>query len=134
TGGEAIVEAPAAGRFAADSLASIGTLVRAGQTLGRLEPRLSAGGDDRATLAAEVARAQAGLEAARAERLLAEQAVPARRVEDARRAVTVADAQLRAAEARLAQRDQTLGTGGGAAAGNAYVLRAPLTGRVTEVW
>ena len=139
TGGEAIVEAPAAGRFAADSLASIGTLVRAGQTLGRLEPRLSAGGDDRATLAAEVARAQAGLEAARAEqaraeRLLAEQAVPARCVEDARRAVTVADAQLRAAEARLAQRDQTLGTGGGAAAGNAYVLRAPLTGRVTEVW
>jgi len=139
TGGEAIVEAPAAGRFAADSLVSIGATVRAGEPLGRLEPRLSAGGDDRATLAAEVARAETGLEAARAEqaraeRLLAEQAVPARRVEDARRAVTVAEAQLRAAQARLAQRDQTLGTGGGAAAGNAFVLRAPLTGRVTEVW
>jgi cobalt-zinc-cadmium efflux system membrane fusion protein len=139
TGGEAIVEAPAAGRFAADSLVSIGAPVRSGQTLGRLEPRLSTGGEDRATLAAEVARTQAALEAARteegrAERLLAEQAVPARRVEDARRAVTVAEAQLRAAEARLAQRDQTLGTGGGAAAGNAFVLRAPLAGRVTEVW
>jgi len=137
TGGEAIVAAPAAGRFAADSLVSIGVTVRAGQPLGRLEPRLSAG-DDRATLAAEVAEAQAGVEAARAEearaeRLLAEQAVPARRVEEAKRAVTIADARLRAAQARLAQRDQTLGTGGGAAAGNAFVLRAPLTGRVTEV-
>jgi RND family efflux transporter MFP subunit len=138
TGGEAIVAAPAAGRFAADSLVSIGAIVRAGQTLGRLEPRLSTGGDDRATLAAEVAEAEAGLEAARAEearaeRLLAEQAVPARRVEEAKRSVTVADARLRAAQARLAQRDQTLGTGGGAAAGNAFVLRAPLSGRVVEV-
>jgi len=139
TGGEAIVEAPAAGRFDAESLVSIGAVVRAGQPLGRLEPRLAAAGNDRATLAAEMAEMQTKLEAAhaeqaRAERLLAEQAVPARRVEDARRAVTVAEAQLRAAQARLAQRDQTLGTGGGVAAGNAFVLRAPLTGRVTEVW
>ena len=50
-------------------------------------------------------------ELTRAERLLAERAVPARRVEDARRAVTVAEARLRAAEARLAQRDETLRTG-----------------------
>jgi len=131
TGGEAIVEAPAAGRFVADSLVSIGAVVRAGQSLGRLEPRLAAGGNDRATLAAEVAEAQSKLDAAqaeqgRAERLLAERAVPARRVEDAKRAVTVAEAQLHAAQARLAQRDQTLGTGGGVAAGNAFVLRAPL--------
>src|SRR6185295_15322173 len=47
TGGEAIVAAPAAGRFMAESLPTIGTTVRAGQTLGRLEPRLTAG-DDRA--------------------------------------------------------------------------------------
>src|SRR6185503_6192009 len=53
TGGEAIVSAPAAGRFAADSLIAIGATVRAGQALGRLEPRLTAG-DDRATLDAEV--------------------------------------------------------------------------------
>ena len=66
------------------------TTVRAGQVLGRLEPRL-VGGDDRATLAADVAQAQVGVDGARAEltraeRLLAERAVPARRVEDARRA------------------------------------------------
>jgi len=137
TGGEAIVSAPAAGRFAAGSLVSIGAMVRAGDNLGRLEPRLTVG-DDRATLAAEVAAAQGAAEAARAEqaraeRLLADRAVPARRVEEARRSVTVAEAQLRAAEARLAQRDQTLRTGGGAASGNAFALLAPISGKVSEV-
>ena len=137
SGGEAIVAAPAAGRFTADSLISIGATVRAGQDLGHLEPRLTAG-DDRATLAAEVAETRATLEGARAEqaraeRLLTERAVPARRVEDARRAVAVADARLQAAEARLTRRDETLRTGGGLAAGNAFVLRAPIAGRVADV-
>ena len=58
SGGEAIVSAPAAGRFLAQELVSIGATVRAGQTLGRLEPRLS-GADDRATMSAELAQAQA---------------------------------------------------------------------------
>jgi RND family efflux transporter MFP subunit len=137
TGGEAIVGAPAAGRFMADTLVSIGATVGQGQVVGRIEPRLTAG-DDRATLAAEVAEAQSAVEGARAEqaraqRLVGEQAVPARRLEDAGRAVTVADARLRAAQARLAQRDETLRSGGGAAAGNAFVLRAPIAGRVADV-
>jgi RND family efflux transporter MFP subunit len=136
-GGEAIVAAPAAGRFTADTLLSIGDRVRGGQILGQLEPRLAAG-SDRATLEAEVAEARVAVEAARAEqaraeRLLAERAVPARRVEDARWATTVAEARVRAAEARLAQRDETLRTGGGAAAGNAFALRAPIAGRLAEV-
>jgi len=136
-GGEAVVAAPAAGRFVADRLASIGDRVRAGGPLGRLEPRLTAT-TDRATLAADVAEAQTTLEAARveqtrAERLLADRAVPARRVEDAKRAATVAEARLRAAEARLAQRDETLRSGGGAAAGNAFAIRAPIAGRITDV-
>lgn len=136
-GGEAVVSAPAAGRLRADTLPSIGDRVSAGQALGRLEPRTGAG-DDRATLAAQLAEAQAVLEAARveqsrAERLLAEQAVPARRVEDAKRAVAVAEARSNAADARLTQRDETLRTGGGAAAGNAFVLRAPIAGRIVDV-
>jgi RND family efflux transporter MFP subunit len=136
-GGEAVVAAPAAGRFTAERLASIGDRVSAAAVLGHLEPRLMATAD-RATLAAEVSEAQTALEGARveqarAERLLAERAVPARRVEDARRATTVAEARLKAAEARLAQRDETLRTGGGAAAGNAFALRAPIAGRITEV-
>jgi cobalt-zinc-cadmium efflux system membrane fusion protein len=136
-GGEAIVSTPAPGRFQADTLPSVGDRVTAGQSLGRLEPRLAAG-DDRATLVAEVAEARAAMEAARAEqaraeRLLADRAVPARRVEDATRGITVAEARLRAAEARLSQRDETLRTGGGAAAGNAFVLRAPIAGRIVDV-
>jgi len=136
-GGEAVVAAPAAGRLVADVLPSIGDRVKAGQILARLEPRLSAGAD-RATLEAEVAEARTGVEAARveqarAERLLADRAVPARRAEDATRATVVAEARLRAAEARLAQRDETLRTGGGAAAGNAFALRAPISGRLSEV-
>jgi membrane fusion protein, heavy metal efflux system len=136
-GGESVVAAPAAGRFMADTLPSVGDRVRPGQVLGRLEPRLGAG-PDRVTLEAEVAEARATVEGARveqgrAERLLAERAVPARRVEDARRATIVAEARLRAAEARLAQRDETLRTGGGAAAGNAFTLRAPIAGRLAEV-
>src|SRR5207247_555026 len=134
---EAVVAAPAPGRFAADKLISIGETVRAGQTLGRLEPR-SGSGEDHATLAAAVAEAKAAMEGARveqtrAERLLTERAVPARRVEDARRAVAIADARLKAAEARLAEREETLRTGGGSAAGNAFVLHAPIAGRVAEV-
>jgi len=136
-GGEAVIAAPVAGRLVAERLPSIGDRVRAGDVLVRLEPRLSAT-VDRATLAAELAEAQTSLEAARveqtrAERLLAERAVPARRVEDAKRATTIADARAKAAEARLAQRDETLRSGGGAAAGNAFVLRAPIAGRITSV-
>ena len=136
-GGEAVVAAPAAGRLMAEHLPSIGDQVRAGATMARLEPRLT-GSIDRATLLGEVTEAEAALEGARmeqtrAERLLADRAVPARRVEDARRAATVAEARLKAADARLTQRDETLRSGGGASAGNAFVLRAPIAGRITEV-
>src|SRR5262249_21603117 len=98
TGGEAVVSAPAAGRVAAAPLLSIGARVRAGQPLGRLEPRLATS-DDRAALASEVTQAQLALDGARAEltraeRLLAERAVPAKRVEDARRAEASASARL----------------------------------------
>jgi len=137
TGGQAIMSAPAAGRFAADTLIRVGTAVTAGQILGRLEPRQS-DGTDRATLASDVAEAGAAMDAARAdlaraERLLAERAVPGRRVDDARRVATVAEARWQSAQARLAQRDQVLGEGGGGAAGNAFQLRAPIAGRVVSV-
>ena len=139
TGGEAIVAAPADGRYASQQLPSVGDRVTAGQTLGRLEPRLSSGGEDRASLESAVAEAQTALDGAkadlaRAERLLEERAVPGRRVEDARRAVAVAEARVTAARARLAQRDEVLRSGGGTASGNAFILRAPIAGRVAEVF
>jgi cobalt-zinc-cadmium efflux system membrane fusion protein len=139
TGGEAVVAAPADGRFVSRSLPAVGTRVTAGQELGRLQPRSGDGGGDRSTLSADVAEAQLAAEAARAdlaraERLLAERAVPARRVEEAQRAVKVADARLTGAEARLAQRDEALRSGGGDASGNAFVLRAPIAGVVADVF
>jgi cobalt-zinc-cadmium efflux system membrane fusion protein len=139
TGGEAFVGAPAAGRYMAAALPSVGDRVSAGQALGRIEPRMAENGADRATLEAGAAEAQSAVDAARAdlartERLLAERAIPSRRVEEARRAVGVADARLKAALARLAQRDEVLRSGGGAASGNAFILRAPIGGRVVEVF
>ena len=99
---------------------------RPGRLLGRLEPRLSAGGDDRATLDAEVAEAQAALEA-RARRAGTGGTAPGRtcracatgrrsapRHDDRRSAAASGGGPSRAAR-------QTLGTGGGAAAGNAFV-------------
>ena len=139
TGGEAVIAAPADGRFMSGGLPAVGARVQAGQELGRLQPRSGEDGTDRATLAATVSEAQLAVEAARAElarseRLLVERAVPGRRVEDAQRAVKGAEARLTAAEARLAQRDEALRTGGGAAGGNSFALRAPIAGVVAEVF
>jgi len=139
TGGDAIVGAPADGRFMAGTLLAVGDSVSPGQELGRIQPRLGEAGADRATLVAAEAEAQASVDAtasdlARAERLLAERAVPARRVEEAERAAKVAEARLVAAQARLAQRDETLTSGGGSASGNSFVLRAPIAGRLAEVF
>ncbi len=139
TGGDAIVGAPADGRFMASTLLGVGDRVSPGQELGRIQPRLGEAGADRATLVAAEAEALASVDAAasdlaRAERLLAERAVPARRVEEARRASTIAAARLVAAQARLAQRDETLTTGGGSASGNSFVLRAPIAGRLAAVF
>jgi RND family efflux transporter MFP subunit len=123
----------------AATLPAVGTRVQAGQEVGRIQPRSGGEGADRATLAAGVTEAQAFADAARsdlarADRLLAEGAVPARRVEEARRALAVAEARLTAAQARLSQRDEALRFGGGAAAGNSFVLRAPIAGRLAEIF
>jgi cobalt-zinc-cadmium efflux system membrane fusion protein len=133
-GGEAVIGAPAAGRVAPGAVLDIGTRVTAGQVLARFEPRLAAI-EDRATLVREIAEAKAAVDAAeverdRADRLLAERAVPARRAEEALRALGVARAQLQAAETRLEQRDQTLNRGG---AGNAFILRSPIAGRIVDI-
>jgi RND family efflux transporter MFP subunit len=139
TGGDAMVTAPTDGRFVSDRLPSIGTRVQAGQELGRLQPRSGGDGTDRSGLVSVLSEAEIAVEAARAdlartERLLSERAVPGRRVEEAQRAVRVAEARLTAAQARLTQRDEALRSGGGEASGNAFVLRAPIGGVVAEVF
>lgn len=109
----------------------------AGAVLARFEPRL-ASVEDRALLQQQVAEARGAVQAAeaeqrRAELLVAERATPARRVEEAKRAVEIARAQLDAAQTRLTQRDETLQTGGAATGGNAFELRAPISGTVVAV-
>lgn len=108
------------GRFPA-----LGDDVVRGQTLAMLVPRLGTG-TDVASLRADLesARSQAALaatEAARMQRLFAQQAVSRRRVEEARSAHQVAQAQLRAAEQRVAQFGG--GTGG-------VPLKAPISGSI----
>ncbi len=136
-GGEAIVASPAAGRLVTNRLHDIGDRVSAGDVLARFEPRIQSI-EDRAMLVQQVQETRAAVQAAeaeqqRAERLLAEHAVPARRVEDAHRALSVAQAQLTAAETRLAHRDETLRSGGAAAGGNTFDLRAPIGGTIVGV-
>jgi membrane fusion protein, heavy metal efflux system len=108
----------AAGRFPA-----LGDRVARGQTLAMLVPRLGAG-TDVASLRADLAIARsvaalADADAARMERLYAQQAVSQRRLQEARSARQVAQAGLRAAQDRISQ----LGGGSGG-----IPLKAPVSG------
>jgi RND family efflux transporter MFP subunit len=136
-GGEAVVAAPASGRLVTTRLPQLGDRVMAGAVLAQFEPRL-ASVEDRALLQQQVAEARGAVQAAeaeqrRAELLVAERATPARRLEEAKRAVEIARAQLDAAQTRLTQRNETLQTGGAATGGNAFELRAPISGTVAAV-
>ncbi|MEW5982544.1 MAG: efflux RND transporter periplasmic adaptor subunit [Acidobacteriota bacterium] len=136
-GGEAVVTAPAPGRLAATRIPHVGQRVSQGSLLARFEPRLTSV-EDYALLQQQVVEARAALESAeaecrRAERLLSERAVPARRVEEATRSRTVALGRVQAAEARLAQRQETLRSGGAGTGGNSFELRSPIAGSVVMV-
>jgi RND family efflux transporter MFP subunit len=131
-GKEARLTAAVTGRVTlANPAPVLGMSVEAGRILASISPRLAAGGD-RASLDAEVRAARAELtaaeaQAARAERLFEEQAVPARNVEDARARVEVARARLGAARGRLAQYSD--GAEGSRASGrNAFQVRSPIDG------
>lgn len=122
--GSAEVVAPTAGTVrAAGSFPSMGDRVARGQTLAMLVPRLG-GETDAASLQADLAtaRSQAALatsDAARMQRLYGQQAVSQRRLQEARSAQQVAQAQLRAAQDRVSQ------LGGG---GSGIALKAPMGG------
>jgi membrane fusion protein, heavy metal efflux system len=113
---------------AAGAFPTLGDAVERGQLLASLLPR-SGSGSDAASLQAELAAARSAValarsEAERAERLLQLEAVSQRRVDEARSALDVANAQLRAAEQRSAQLS---GETGGIA------IRAPLAGELARV-
>lgn len=135
--GEARVSAPAAGRFLArGAYPQIGMTVGRNQILGTIAPRLSADADP-ASLTLDAQRSRIALQQAEAERvrleaLLAQEAVPARRVTEARRHEQTMRAELQAAQSRLAQyRGTQSATGGGA--GGRLEVRSPIGGTIVEV-
>lgn len=129
TGGEALVTAPASGVLAAEpSLPRIGQSVRKGELLAYLTPRLG-GETDTATLDLALQRSRLALDQARRERerlegLFAAEAIPERRVTEARNQEQLAKAELESAQKRLAPYQ---GGGGGLA------LRAPVSGTIADV-
>lgn len=135
--GEARIGAPAAGRFLArGTYPQIGTTVVRNQVLGVIAPRVPADVDP-ASLSLDVQRAQIALQQAQAERarleaLLAQEAVPERRVTDARRAERTARADLQAAQSRLAQYRGTQSATGGESGGR-FEVRSPVAGTVVAV-
>jgi membrane fusion protein, heavy metal efflux system len=124
---EAIVSAPVAGIVRAARIPAVGSNVGRGQTLATISSTLG-GGEDVATLdlairEASIARDAARREVTRMESLVAAEAVPARRLDEARTALRLAEAQMASAR----QRRNALAGGG---AGVPVV--APIAGEVLE--
>lgn len=134
-GREARLAAPAAGRVSlAEPVPLLGMPVTKGQVLATIAPRVGGMGD-RATLEADVAAAQAELEAARsalarADRLVADQAAPAKTAEEARTRVQVAEARASGTKGRLAQFAAGASGGGG---GRVFQVRSPIDGTLVSV-
>lgn len=135
--GEARVGAPAGGRFLArGTYPQIGMTVSRNQVLGAIAPRVPADVDP-SSLNLDVQRAQIALQQAASERqrleaLLVQEAVPERRVIDARRQEQAARADLQAAQSRIAQYRGTQSATGGAAAGR-FEVRSPVAGTIVAV-
>jgi RND family efflux transporter MFP subunit len=136
-GGEAAASAPIAGRVAVERTFAVGTAVERGAPLASILPPTSAVSDlatlQLAEAEAKVALEQAQRDRARAERLLAAGAVPARRVEDARSLEAAVQARLQAAQTRLAQYEATRTADGAEAGGRRFLVRAPISGILSEV-
>lgn len=128
--GEFVVTAPVPGLVRAQSGFPLpGATVSQGQVLAILVPR-SGGAADSASLEAESAMARTAValaeaEVARMERLHAQEAVAARRLDEARAGLEVAQARLRAATQRLVQ------LGGDGQGG--IPLRSPIAGMLAWV-
>lgn len=133
--GESRVAAPVTGLLSAPAggFPFIGGAVRAGQVLATLSPRV--GGDvDPASLTLEVTQARLDLELARKDlvrlvELAAADAVPEKRVLEARRAVAEGEARVAAGEARSARFQ---GTSGGSA-GARVQLRSTVAGTLAVI-
>jgi len=136
TGGEAVVTAPAAGRLIVDKTFAVGTTIEIGTELANIVPPAGSTTDTASLQLAEteakVSLEQAQRDLARAERLLAAGAVPARRAEEARAVEATAQARLQAAQTRLQQFDATRSGDSKDAGVKRFVVRAPISGILAE--
>jgi len=136
TGGEAAVIAPAAGRLIVQKTFAVGTTIEIGTEMASILPPASPTADlaslQLAETEAKVSLEQAQRDRARAERLLAAGAVPARRAEEARTIEATAQARLQAAQTRLAQFDATRSGDGTEAGVRRFAVRAPISGILAE--
>jgi RND family efflux transporter MFP subunit len=126
--GEALLTASAAGVVRpAGAFPRVGQAVKKGQVLAYLAPRLG-GETDQATLEAAAGKAKIALEQARRERermetLFRDEAIPEKRLLEARAGERMAETEARAAQAR---QGQLSGAGG-------IALRAPIDGTLADV-
>lgn len=129
--GEALLTAATAGVVrSSGSFPRVGQTVKKGQILAFLAPRLG-GETDQATLEAAAGKARIGLEQARRERermetLFKDEAVPEKRLLEARANERMAEAEANAAQARQGQLGGASGIGG-------IALRAPIDGTLADV-
>ena len=138
SGGRVALTAPIGGRLSTSvKLPVIGTNVQSGQVVAAIVPPTSRPSDLAGLdLAVEEARVKldfARQELARLERLLEVGAIPARRVTETKSQEALASAQLRAAQARLEQHEQTRQAEHRADGHTAFQVRSPLSGVVAEV-
>lgn len=138
SGGEVDVAAPVSGRVSpAARLPVIGVAIERAQTLASIIPLTPAPGD-RPSLELGVSEARTALDLARrdlarAERLLAAGAVPARRVDEARAAEATAAARLTGAERRLQQFEASRQAEASGAGESAFSVPAPIAGVIAQV-
>lgn len=136
SGGESQVSAPVAGRLASIAGVSTGMNVEKGRPLATIVPLL-ASVPNRSELESLVTQARGELELAtkereRVERLVAQRAVPARRLDEAQSGLNSAQARLRSAQTNLAQLD-SLRSRGEAPQSAMFSIRAPISGTITQM-
>ena len=136
-GGEGSAISPVRGHLSsARPLPIPGQRVRQGEVIAAVVPFTSSP-QDLAGLKLELAQAETDMAQSkrvreRFEGLLADRAIPARRVEEAKADEARAQARIKAAQERLAQFEQTR-SGASGEGGSSFEIRAPLTGIVTAL-
>lgn len=138
SGGRIAVTAPVGGRLSTNvKLPVIGTNVQSGQVIAAIVPPTSAPSDLASLeLAADEARVKldfARQDLARVQRLLDAGAIPAKRVQEAKSQEALALAQIKAAEARIEQYEQTRQAEHREDGRSTFQVRSPLSGVVADV-